>query len=1086
MIEADTRRPIAAVEVAAGARTQKTARDGSFQIDVGEHRTLSVRARKGKRTTLHHEAAIPRGDSPLEIAIPRYKLPARKPTDVVIGDGRQERATFEAGESILATARGLEPAAAYVVRIVGAKKAVIVEQRFVSDRAGVLGPIVAWPDPGLETDATLAEAHDRLAGRAFRLEIFRDRSSKKRKAPLGKAVRTAKLSFAAALSRPRLLPVDGAGKIRRGIPVDHADGLLLAVSGFAADTLVDLHLVRRQYEWRVGDAFAPIVTRRVKGDGLAQLMKQGELALGSYDVIARAVVDNEWLADETRLRTSDVVSEPAVTTIVIRDDLFRIKPVHLGCIAMVKDIACRRVQHDAPYVEFTDTFTPGEDIYVALDPAGLLPIHVGRKVRITICRHRSGSAWDVSRRIVEPRGVAVEIVLQSWCLNANLALAWPNAREPGDYDVVVDFGNSATDPADFVADDQFDAPADFIDGYFRAGFTIVDDPALVGPHTVARRDVTGPTVPIAAPGWLVDTYPEGDGIVGTNFGSGAIDVTLMMRVHYPATDTAAGSLVEPGGRLPLVVMLHGEGYGAADMDGLGAHLASHGYLAASCQFAGTTAAWTGDCFHDIRGRLILECTSYLAALDATPGDLFFHRIDTANLIVGGHSRGGDGALFAGSEMERGATTVVAKGVFALAPTDISGYYGPLTVLRSIPYFAMQGTNDEDVGRTTGAPYWSSGLCLRAYDRIDSEKALALVVDATHSGFSDRGTPGPLPPDARVLPSAQHAALTRGYILAFVRYVLSTDPDSRRRDRGFLSGDVRIVSAGVVDVRMQYRAPAAQRLVIDDLESGFALDVASSGDAVSPTVVTRTYEDRTSRIDTSTPHVTRALQLRWDRPSNVVWRSSAPRDLSRWRYLSFRVGQPYGFGSRTYGIESQLDGGVLTDALLIHLRYYCSFDLTPAAALSVIRPGFEWLIADGAQRFQIINDMSASRPLLATVVGRPAPPLTDLDFFVRLTSADGRSRGIRIASFGRVPPPSKPSRGTTPGYPPGWLDADEERRTMATMNTVHLPLSAFSVLCLTLDRVDLSAVTEVRLDLGDALASARGDIFLDDLELSEVL
>jgi ferric-dicitrate binding protein FerR (iron transport regulator) len=112
VLEADTRRPIAGVEIAAGERTQKTARDGSFEIDVAAHRTLAVRARKGKRTTLHHEVSVPRADAVLEIAIPRHKLPARKLTDVVLGDGRNERTIFDAGESVLATARGLEPATA--------------------------------------------------------------------------------------------------------------------------------------------------------------------------------------------------------------------------------------------------------------------------------------------------------------------------------------------------------------------------------------------------------------------------------------------------------------------------------------------------------------------------------------------------------------------------------------------------------------------------------------------------------------------------------------------------------------------------------------------------------------------------------------------------------------------------------------------------------------------------------------------------------------------------------------------------------------------------------------------------------------
>ncbi len=50
----------------------------------------------------------------------------------------------------------------------------------------------------------------------------------------------------------------------------------------------------------------------------------------------------------------------------------------------------------------------------------------------------------------------------------------------GSYDIVADFGNDPPNPAKFKKDGSFDTPLDMIDGYFKPGFRVVDDPGTMG------------------------------------------------------------------------------------------------------------------------------------------------------------------------------------------------------------------------------------------------------------------------------------------------------------------------------------------------------------------------------------------------------------------------------------------------------------------------------------------------------------------------------------------------------------------------------------------------------------------------------
>ena len=84
------------------------------------------------------------------------------------------------------------------------------------------------------------------------------------------------------------------------------------------------------------------------------------------------------------------------------------------------------------------------------------------------------------------------------CVNWNTTLVWPNPQVPGKYDVVIDFGNNAVDPALFATDGTLDAPLDMIDGYVRMGFYVTDDPSLPGPFagSIGQHDYALPSIDV--------------------------------------------------------------------------------------------------------------------------------------------------------------------------------------------------------------------------------------------------------------------------------------------------------------------------------------------------------------------------------------------------------------------------------------------------------------------------------------------------------------------------------------------------------------------------------------------------------------
>lgn len=166
----------------------------------------------------------------------------------------------------------------------------------------------------------------------------------------------------------------------------------------------------------------------------------------------------------------------------MRQEFMASKAVLGGCANAQKEMA-GRVILGQPYFQFAETFQQGENIYASLDPAALDPAVIGRKFALYVVDHKDAAGWTADNGLTNLPELGgnpgvLEYITQGGCINHNAHLIWGNAQRTGEYDIVVDFGNNPSDPANFQRDGHFNQPPDLIDGYFVPGFRIVKDPGI--------------------------------------------------------------------------------------------------------------------------------------------------------------------------------------------------------------------------------------------------------------------------------------------------------------------------------------------------------------------------------------------------------------------------------------------------------------------------------------------------------------------------------------------------------------------------------------------------------------------------------
>ncbi len=265
-----------------------------------------------------------------------------------------------------------------------------------------------------------------------------------------------------------------------------------------------------------------------------------------------------------------------------------------------------------------------------------------------------------------------------------------------------------------------------------------------------------------------------------------LKILRKLRIIYPA-DPANAIKVLAGGRLPVVVLLHGnhdwwdganqvpnhEGYTYLQNE-----LAQHGIVSVSVD---TSVANALGSLIEMRAESVLGALDALRTMDRDSTSRFHNRLDFGKVGMMGHSRGGDAVVRAAilNAARPAASRFGIKAVCSLSPTDFTGTVVPASVQKLDSahagfYLVMYGALDGDVAGFGGATA-PVGTGFRHYDRATLPKAMVFLDACNHNRFNDVWTsddslmvPGDI---ARLVSRADHRKLANEYIGGMLRWQL---------------------------------------------------------------------------------------------------------------------------------------------------------------------------------------------------------------------------------------------------------------------------------------------------------------------------
>lgn len=610
-----------------------------------------------------------------------------------------------------------------------------------------------------------------------------------------------------------------------------------------------------------------------------------------------------------------------------RDIPLFVAAIDQGGLPSIVELAGRPLT-SYPYFDFVTTFNTNATVSLAVDPFRL-PGLAGRTCDVYVVAGRTTEEWLLDATLVDARASGPQTVMfTADSIQSNtIPLAEPGTLVPpaavelgAPYDVVIDANRNAL----------LDA-CDYIDGSGeQAGFHLVSD--LCSP---------GPLTPVSI------TYSGG--------------AWLGQRIWYPA------NLAELG-RLPLVVLSHGNGHDYTWYDYLLRHLASHGFIAMSH----TTNTGPGV---EAAGTSTLENTDHLIAHQAVIGGGVLHgHVDAHRIAWIGHSRGGEGVVRAYDRLYDGEYVPSHFGredirlVSAIAPTDHLGPSGANP--HDVPFHLLYGAADGDV---TGGVDNNSRQPFQVFERATGFRQSTYVHGADHNDFNCCGVDDFTGPPVTAIGRAEAQRVAKGAYLALLKHYLEgsvAGGDFLWRQSESLKP---IGVAATTTIVSQYRqADAATKYVIEDYQTNPGLAVSSCSGTVTHDVsnlLEGLLDDSNTNFTWVPSDPMNGMSLA--RPEDTT--RGAVFDWSDWRFLEFSVPAE---GRR--------------------------FD------------EYEWLSFRACQ--------GARHPLTSASTG-------DLTFTVSLRDAAGRSSGVNIGTYGGGI--EKPYQRTGLGEGAGWQNEFETVRIRLT-------------------------------------------------------
>jgi hypothetical protein len=653
-----------------------------------------------------------------------------------------------------------------------------------------------------------------------------------------------------------------------------------------------------------------------------------------------------------------------------------------------------------PFFEYVRAFNVNAPVNVAIDPTRF-PAIVGHTCDIYVVNHKSASEWATNPALtdVTPGGAlthtfvagtiqanTVEVAAAS-TLNAN---AGAGLGVP--YDVVLDCDQNGS-----LSD------GDFIDGLSgEAGLYMVADTTAPGPHAVTEQIYN-----------LDSGVASSFGIVGGFEGED---------LYFPTNIAAMG-------RLPLVVLGHGNGHDFRWYDHIGNHLASYGYIVVSVanntgpgpDSAATTELGHTDAFLD-------QAEAGAIASGALVGHVDSHRI-----VLIGHSRGAEAVaisyrrLFDGSVTPTHFTRQDIRLVDSMLPTDFGGTVD--TNPHDANYHLWTASGDADVNGSAGDECSDGAghffeLCqtFHLVDRATGYKQSTIVQGTGHGEFHDEAAAGDVFTGPCQINRATTHLIQLGMLLPLVEhYVEGNVPALDFLTRQYESFHPIGVSTSdpCIVVTNEYRNGAAVgNFIIDDYQTNTANNVSSSGGTVTFDVENLTE----GRLD--------------DNNTDFVWNAADPFN-----------GATQAGATDNLTTRSDNSRGVV-------------FDWTDADHF------IEWQVPAGGNDFTKFKFLSF-RGAQGTRHPNTTAELGDLTFTVTLRDNLGVVSHINIGAYGGgIEEPYQ--RGG------GWHNE---------METVRLRTTDFAN---NATGINLTNIVAVRFDVGPSFGSSKGRTVIDDLMLTNDL
>lgn len=814
-----------------------------------------------------------------DICIPREALGDNlgSPTITLVDERGGSQPAVQPGDPLTFCAAGLRPSTIHTVTIRD-ETGDIVTQTILSDANGEIRDAVVWPQVGLDDPRSrerlpVEKARKNWYGRTITLQV------KDGERVIGESHLTIQ-----ATRQPIAVATDEAGRLLNGFEIgeDHARLTLLDFAGWKE---VRIWMVPRQHEWRDGDRITPVPLHSGRPAHVdvslerdvhrVVVANRDELAPGAYDFIARPIRYGYEDDDDLYLRPTDIVTNRRYTGLVVREKFMASKIIRGGCTNL-QQIAARRTQGGWPYIQFSDTFQVGEDIWGALDPLALDPAHTGKMAGIYVVPHKTAAQWTADNSlnhlaVLGGNAGVQKWLTQSYCVNANLRLLWPQATQVGEYDIIVDFGNNTADPAAFVPDGQYNMPLDVIDGYVVPGFRIVPDPAV---DTSFAHTGT----------FSYDETTQGYVDVAGDFGSNW-HVPLKASVHFPsdvagATQPSQISAAQPN--YPLVVIVHGNSGVVESYLGyeyLLDHFAKNGFIAASIHLN------VGEYATD-RARVLRRHLQILFGM--------FGAHASNNVGVMGHSRGGEAVVIAARLNHDEAWGYNINAVISLAPTNWIANPQFATPYAA-PYLVVYGSLDGDVAGIDDTGF-------ELYDNASGmKKSMMFAYRACHDRFNTAWGDADLyfgqmtaSDQARVLSADAHQKIAMGYMTAFYRQFLRNETPWE----GLFRGEWVPAAVQAADANMRIYAQYEDTTVstVDNFEgphTATSWQTSTIGGTLTQTGLQAAPQENGLRtMDAHSPHQTAGLLLNWDTLNDALHYDIPPgkRDIHNFSAVSFRVTQ----------------------------------------------------------------------------------------------------------------------------------------------------------------------------------------------------